>query len=890
PIFDGQAPFANNGTIPDGSQVAFLQSTSSIRTTITNLVPNTNYTVRFRANARSVYKPNLRVGIDGQSVLDTFWSNVGGTNDYRFVAFDFVASNTTALLSLTNDIAGDHTVLLDNFTIAPSTSHWAFANWTNDASSGIDPSKLYTHAFYFGATTPNTNINGVVFRGAPGANPSVLGFMTTVGFGNVFTGDANVLTTAGGGSAGIASQFIYGGPVQVITLSGLQPGTEYVASIFGVGFDVRAYGRSATFNVGTDRMTINLDHFGNDQGIIVSYRYVADASGSIVLTYTPTDSASTFHTYAVANRVAVDSIPIIGVQPMNTFTAIGTITTLVVGLSAGSLPLYYQWQLDGVDLLGETNSTLVLTNLNAYSSSNYRVVVTNFLGAVTSAVANVEVGIKLTEVFNTGVDETNQFLSGGQVDSHYRLTSSPDPFFPGPDALVMHNGAFPLAGNYFTNGLFSSWISPRTNSTPGNSNGYYFYRTAFIIDTADPAHAQINGRWASDNEGIDIRLNGVSLGISNNVSAAFIGFVPFVITNGFIAGSNTIDFVISNGPATGPTALRVEMAGVGRPLAPAAPQIVNEPTGGTVLKNSSVALSALATGSGPLSYQWFFEGSPITDQTNRVLRFPSIQLAQSGNYSVTITNAVGTTNSATANLNVVAPPLVLVGPDSVIVSCSEETSFVVEYEGTQPITFQWYFGTNAIPGETGDFLVVPNVHPAQAGSYFVVLTGPGGSYTSSVATLTLNDFVAPVINGGTNLLVCTASNSAPVTFAATATDDCDPNPSLVCTPASGSTFPLGTNFVTCVATDANGNSTTNTFTVTVFKAAQPTATNVNRSGTTVTFGFQTENGCTYRVEKTDSLSPASWSFLENIVGDGSVKIATDPDATVPMRFYRIIVQ
>lgn len=368
PTTDVVPPFANNGSVPDGRQVAFIQgvTANSLRTTLSGLTAGSNYTVQFRANGRAGQVPLLHIGIDGQSILDTRWNNVTGTNAYRFASFDFTAANTNALLGLTNDTTTDTTVLIDNFTIAPSTSRWSFANWTNDASAGIDTTKLYTHAFYFGATTPNTNINGVVFRGAPGANPSVPGFMTTVGFGSIFTGDGNVLTAAGGGSAGIASQFIYGGPVQVITLSGLQPGSEYVASIYGVGFDVRSYGRSATFNVGTDRKTINLDHFGNDQGIIVSYRYIADASGSVVLTYTPTESASTFHTYAVANRVAVDSQPVIGVQPMNTFAALGTTATLTVGLSAGSLPLYYQWQHNGVDLLGETNSTLVLTNLSAY--------------------------------------------------------------------------------------------------------------------------------------------------------------------------------------------------------------------------------------------------------------------------------------------------------------------------------------------------------------------------------------------------------------------------------------------------------------------------------------------------------------------------------------------
>src|SRR4051794_3561591 len=48
--------------------------------------------------------------------------------------------------------------------------------------------------------------------------------------------------------------------------------------------------------------------------------------------------------------------------------------------------------------------------------------------------------------------------------------------------------------------------------------------------------------------------------------------------------------------------------------------------------------------------------------------------------------------------------------------------------------------------------------------------------------------------------------------------------SFVCTPASGSLFPLGTTSVSCTATDAQGASTTGTFTVTVTDTTAPVLT------------------------------------------------------------------
>jgi hypothetical protein len=54
----------------------------------------------------------------------------------------------------------------------------------------------------------------------------------------------------------------------------------------------------------------------------------------------------------------------------------------------------------------------------------------------------------------------------------------------------------------------------------------------------------------------------------------------------------------------------------------------------------------------------------------------------------------------------------------------------------------------------------------------------------------------------------------------TAMDNYDPQPSVTCTPSSGSVLGPGTHTVTCVATDASGNTSTCSFTVTVLQALQ----------------------------------------------------------------------
>jgi hypothetical protein len=46
-------------------------------------------------------------------------------------------------------------------------------------------------------------------------------------------------------------------------------------------------------------------------------------------------------------------------------------------------------------------------------------------------------------------------------------------------------------------------------------------------------------------------------------AAGFASFTPFTVNSGFIAGVNTLDFVVNNAPfaGTNPTGLRVEISG-----------------------------------------------------------------------------------------------------------------------------------------------------------------------------------------------------------------------------------------------------------------------------------------------------------------------------------------
>src|SRR5215204_5418710 len=132
----------------------------------------------------------------------------------------------------------------------------------------------------------------------------------------------------------------------------------------------------------------------------------------------------------------------------------------------------------------------------------------------------------------------------------------------------------------------------------------------------------------------------------------------------------------------------------------------------------------------------------------------------------------------------------------------------------------------------------------------------GNSATDSVTvTYTPPDETAPILEVPTTPLTAEATgpDGAKVTYTATATDAVDTDPTVTCTPASGSTFPVGTTTVSCTATDDSGNtSPAATFkvsvTLTMAGFYQPvdmgSTINTVKGGSTVPFKFEIFAGST----------------------------------------------
>ncbi|MGZ3899911.1 MAG: PQQ-dependent sugar dehydrogenase [Bacteroidia bacterium] len=85
-----------------------------------------------------------------------------------------------------------------------------------------------------------------------------------------------------------------------------------------------------------------------------------------------------------------NSAPIITGQPVSQSISAGQAVTFQISAS-GSLPLNYQWQKNGVNISGATNSSLTISNVQSSDAGVYRAVVTNGFGSAVSNGATLTV-------------------------------------------------------------------------------------------------------------------------------------------------------------------------------------------------------------------------------------------------------------------------------------------------------------------------------------------------------------------------------------------------------------------------------------------------------------------------------------------------------------------
>jgi hypothetical protein len=171
--------------------------------------------------------------------------------------------------------------------------------------------------------------------------------------------------------------------------------------------------------------------------------------------------------------------------------------------------------------------------------------------------------------------------------------------------------------------------------------------------------------------------------------------------------------------------------------------------------NAETFAAVKATGTEPFtSYQWFNQSGPLSDgakysgSTSPSLIISNLTTSDSGNYYVAVANVAGSSTTNLVDVLTVGyhPATINAGQPASVTTFTNVPALLTADQtgGTPPLTYQWYRGTTALTdgteftGTATPTLTIAATTTSDSGTnYNIVISNPGGSVTSSFATVTV---------------------------------------------------------------------------------------------------------------------------------------------------------
>ena len=438
--------------------------------------------------------------------------------------------------------------------------------------------------------------------------------------------------------------------------SGGQPGGEYqdIATVAGQQYELSFWAMPA-FTAGPQRGVVQVGSPGinntnltqNNNAEYVNSNFDITGEGTwtrFVFTFTAASSVTRVSfqnsVYATSgdSAVNVDDVsvitansPSISAQPASLEALTGDSVSFSV-TATGNAPLNYQWY-HGVTPLGsQTSNTLSFIGVTTNSDGSYFCVITNNFGSITSAVVTLTVdawglvrngGME----FNTGI---------GTIPTSWNLIVNSYGAYSG----LHHSGNWCM---HVGNGGAQGGEYQDITTVPGQKYALSFWGRPFS-GPGEMGLVQVGTPGPSDT---DVSLN-------NNAE-----YVNQVFTNSsdwelftyiFTATNGTTRVSLQNNPIYAASAVNVDDVSVFKFTSVV---ITNQPVSQSADCTSNVTFNVGAAGTSPYSYQWYFNSSPLSGQTQANLTLTNLNTCQAGSYYAVIHDAApSTATSVVATLTV----------------------------------------------------------------------------------------------------------------------------------------------------------------------------------------------------------------------------------------------
>ena len=190
--------------------------------------------------------------------------------------------------------------------------------WTDNSGAGLSTEKYYSHKLDLGDTQDNPAYEGIVFDSVKNSGGVIDGsaynfaINTNSGVGSVGNIASNLET---GFSHDIVSDMVYPyDGVMTLTLKGLSPGAECRLTLYSIGWED---GNRVSLIYGDDMDDIpaddnsafraNQDEFGQGNGVLVFYDYIAPESGELNVTFKAVNGGG-WHLYGFSNETSIPTV------------------------------------------------------------------------------------------------------------------------------------------------------------------------------------------------------------------------------------------------------------------------------------------------------------------------------------------------------------------------------------------------------------------------------------------------------------------------------------------------------------------------------------------------------------------------------------------------------
>jgi hypothetical protein len=172
-----------------------------------------------------------------------------------------------------------------------------------------------------------------------------------------------------------------------------------------------------------------------------------------------------------------------------------------------------------------------------------------------------------------------------------------------------------------------------------------------------------------------------------------------------------------------------------------APLITLQPKDQTRTAGENATFTVAATGAGPLTYQWTWNGENDGNNSSTYTA-PDVLVTDSGAIiQVTVQNANGAVQSTLAVLTVqpgATPPAIAAQPQNQVVIAGQSATFGVAATGDAPLSYQWTFNGSTVGSSSSSYTRSNCQLGDNGGIVQVTVSNPNGSVQSSSATLKVN--------------------------------------------------------------------------------------------------------------------------------------------------------